>query len=1050
MRLLRENLLVFVLLAALLLSVLILGLHSYSAALGSDPFGIVHFAGHLARGRFGSDFPVYSWFKPDWEGGETHFVLGGNYLASSRGLYCKYTIGFPLILAAFIRIFGPDSVYYANFLMLAALLGAVFLFARQALGRCERPGLAALLAPFLLVVLIGKLWSLSLRPARDVSALALVVGGCFLLLRGAGSSPRPKWGLLGGGAFCLGLAASIRLPNVLAAFPAGLYLVFSLRGRSWGRAAGILLLAGACFVLGTLPALHQNRAATGNPLKPPRPEIVERNPLKIEGEATPPPLWLGFFQTTAPETLRYFWRTYGPFLLFLVLMGLRRPRKLGAALWFCLGVPAVFVIFYSFWVHLMIRYMMIAHPFLLVLAAAGVSRLFSRPPRLFLFGAPCLLALDWWVRGRMRSAYGLEGMDVYVLIFGIAVWLACVWRSRTPSLRSRFAFVLLVLGISFFFRYLPGARGASSRFQLEEARRFGRDLNSLCPPGSVIFSTKPVSQFITLFSGSYGMRPFEMDRLGVDTRRGIERIMARGHEVFLLETGGWKRDAARALPSLRRFFDLEPAGVLRGGDYNLEGRFGRPASTLWRLRSWRAGEVARELPVPGGGPWILALDARSFAGSARVELDGRLLAERLEEGMNFFSVPAGTLPGPRVFLRVSSPVPLPADLNPLLVERSRPWRPPVAAQPDFPAVFAEDGFSEARLRDGDWVRTWWSRPGRIALPTSLGEGGELAVRLRLAPALGGPRPGGAGLRVSFNGHTVADLDLSGLDGWRDYLVCLPGKYVEGDRGVLELLPYAPPGSPPSAGEERIGAFLVSDLVLEHLLHSFPVFWPASAPSFLAVRLEDFAGQGSVAFPLLFFLDGQVVGRSERPGTQRFLLPRGPGREVVLEAFPRVATHPVPLAAEPLLLPASSRMKVDLGRDDDWAWVGEGFYERERFCDRVPVRWTSERATLFLPLFPSLCRDAQLLVRGLDLAPSGAGARKLRVFWDGDLLGTVELVAGESEYHFPLQPASGLPRLVRVVLEVDPWVPAECLSSRDTRRLGLMIDSVSLECLEPSP
>ena len=201
------------------LTVIIFGLGGYYAGLGSDPYGIVHFADHLARGKIYSDFPVYNWFKKDWRPGEAYFVLHGNYVLREGKMSCKYTIGFPLLLAVSINIFGSGSVYYANVFILLILLWFHFKLARVIFS--DRPDglLLSVLAPILLLVMISRLWSLSLRPSRDLSALMFIVAGCYLGIMALRRLPHINFFYLIFGAFCLGFSASIRVPNILVGLP---------------------------------------------------------------------------------------------------------------------------------------------------------------------------------------------------------------------------------------------------------------------------------------------------------------------------------------------------------------------------------------------------------------------------------------------------------------------------------------------------------------------------------------------------------------------------------------------------------------------------------------------------------------------------------------------------------------------------------------------------------------------------------------------------------------------------------------------------------------
>jgi len=1022
---------------------------SYSAALGSDPFGIVHFAGHLSRGMLFSDFPVYDWFKRDWAPGEAHFVLHGNYIADGQRLFCKYTIGFPLILAGFIRVLGPGSVYFANVVVLVILLAAEYGLARSFLRNFTGDRLLALIAPILLMVLVNKIWGLALRPARDLSALALLVLGFYLGAVGLGRAPRLRWGAVGAGAFCLGFAGSVRFPNVLAAVPAFVYLLERLlRKSTLRRGTAAVLLAVLCFGLGLVPALYQNLESTGNFLKPPRPEIVDRNPVQVEGETNPPPLWLGFFKTTAPETLGYFWRLYGPFFLGLILLGAAALRRSPGALIVCLGVPAVFVLFYSMWVHLMIRYMMVAQPFLVVLAVAGCGYLLAAPRRWAVVLLPPVLLLDWAARSRLPHAYGLEYVDTPVLIFGVFLWIAAAWPSRPRRARLRVLFLAAGVAAVFLGRYPAVLRDqAEEAFQLPQARRLGADIDALVPPGSVIFATKPVSEYINLFTRSYSLRPFEMARMRVETRAGIERILERGTGVFLIESSGWKRDARKAEPSLLYHFDLKEAGAVRGADYNLEKRFGRPVSRIFEVVPWRPGPVSSVLKVPAGdGPWLFSLDARAFnrAGPRRAEvaLGGLRLASSLENGRNFFVVPRGALPGPEAVLTVDASDPVPRDLAPRLQPLDRPWEVDLGAEPDFPGDYARDGFSEARLRDADAVRLWWGQTGRAVVPTPGGSGYELFAVLKLANVRGAPRP--AFLRVALNGTPVADLDLSDLArGWREYRVALPSRALVGLRGVLELTPFVPAGNPISPDENRVGAFLAGGLVVERCPLQLGMALPPGKSSFLAFQVESGEGATVCRPPYVFFVDSDRLGEAPAPGVQRVLLPPGPGGGAFLEAFSRQGGCRVPFSPEYLLVPSAPAFEIDVGGDADWAFAETGFYGAERHLGTETVRWTSGLSRLVVPLFSGMETGGEVRFRAFNLAPPAAGPISVTVRLAGRVLGTVSPPPGEGVYRFPFSPDGFFPRLAVLEFESSTWRPSDFGGGADDRELGVMLDWIRL-------
>ncbi|HDL64355.1 MAG TPA: hypothetical protein ENH12_03095, partial [Proteobacteria bacterium] len=525
-----QKIFAYAVLTIFFISVVVFGLGGYYAGLGSDPYGIVHFADHLARGKIYSDFPVYNWFKQDWRPGESHFVLHGNYVLSEGKMICKYTIGFPLLLALSINIFGSGSVYYANVFILLILLWFHFKLARVIFS--DRPDglLLSVLSAILLMVMISRLWSLSLRPSRDLSALMFILAGCYLGVMALRRLSRINFFYLISGAFCLGFSASIRFPNILVGVPAIGYLMARMAGKlKFTRYIAVVIVALIFFSAGLGPAFVQNYLATGEPLKPPRPEIVERNALNEKEEPlpppfwlglfprpirplldlrdpTPPPLWLGFFKTTAPDTAAYFWRLYGPLFALLILIGLFSEWRKPEVKFLLLGIPLIFVLFYSMWVHLMTRYMLIAQPFLIILAVGGIGRLIRGKKHLLISLAFLILVgIDTWFRWRWRYRFGMEDLNIFVFIFAVALWIAATWNWKKLTGAIRLGGLSLIVLVLFIAKYGPAGAGADRLFQLPEARSLGEDIDRVVEEGSVIFATKPAANYIALFSKSYSI-----------------------------------------------------------------------------------------------------------------------------------------------------------------------------------------------------------------------------------------------------------------------------------------------------------------------------------------------------------------------------------------------------------------------------------------------------------------------------------------------------------------------------------------------------------------
>jgi hypothetical protein len=141
--------------------------------------------------------------------------------------------------------------------------------------------------------------------------------------------------------------------------------------------------------------------------------------------------------------------------------------------------------------------------------------------------------------------------------------------------------------------------------------------------------------------------------------------------------------------------------------------------------------------------------------------------------------------------------------------------------------------------------------------------------------------------------------------------------------------------------------------------------------------------------------------------------------------------------------------VDLGTSGDAAFVREGFYQRERFLGEHPVRWTSDRAVVSLPR-PEHGGVVRVRLISREVRPESQ-RRTPRFFVDGRRVPpeAVEVREGEDyrvEYIFEALPGSESPEGVLIEIVSDPWVPAEVTGSGDTRRLGILVDTIEMKAV----
>ncbi|MCX6349046.1 MAG: hypothetical protein NTV79_06055 [Candidatus Aureabacteria bacterium] len=1049
-------------LALFLGAVLIIGVFSHYTGLGSDPYGVVHFAQHLARGKFYSDFPVYGWFKPDWKTGSS-MVLYGNYQLSNGKMFCKYTIGYSLLLAVSLKLFGPSSIYIFNVFILVLLLLFQYLLAREVLPSRPHRDLLALCAPLLLLLLIDKVWQTAIKPVHDLPALMILVAGIYLWVRALKSPARIGWWLLGIGSFCLGFSGSFRLPNVLIVIPAGVYLLVRLIGKvRIGKIGLVLAVAALAFALGLLPALIQNQLTTGNPLKPPRPEVIEKKTVKIDDLYYPPPLWIGFFPYTFPQVMKFFWEVYGPLFSLLIIIGAFAAFRSPEVKYLFLGIPGIFILFYSCWVHLMARYMMIAQPFLIVLAVAGCGRLLeARIPWPLLAGWLALLGADYWARALARAPYGVQAIDILALGVGFALWLLMGGAVRQVPLSSRARALALVLLACFLIDKGPRLIVSRLIFQLDDAARFGRDVGRIVPKGSVIFATKPLTELIALFTSSYSIRPFDIERMGVSLRDGVNNALHRGVGLYLIDNLGTGKepDAANFIPVLREDFDLIPVGSLRAEDYNLRPQFGHAVCTLYRIEPWSGTETEVLLPVASTlDDCILTLDARRIWAPDRererveVEFNGRPLDARIGDGTNFIRLPKEILAAPTSRLVLRSDRPLPRLMEAVVQDIWANYVMDLGRRAKVPDRYFISDFFDLGFQDSHFRRLTPGQPGKVIVPLFPLPDTRLIGEATVKNAQIEPRP--LTLSVAAGGAEIASFDLSFLDDRRRLVFPLPAAPL---RETLAFTADYPDNPRLGYREKKLGALQVHEFKIMHWLEKAVLSTPEKAPYFIAFTPRFDPASPSASLAARVMLNGSPIAPAVPEETVRLILfpeqvspPESILRVVPVDSPGGIVDSPggivdvtggrILIEQRPYLRRPASRLSVDIGSEEDWVFVGEGFYPPELHTGITPVRWTEATAKVFVPLFPEQGKKAKVVFQVIAIRPAASfpSGAQARLYLDGKDLGGVPLSADSSSLAWTIPLDFPRSKVAALTLAVPPWCPADYQKTTDRRSLGVML------------
>ena len=509
-------------------TVLFLGLtavwleHQITWYLAVDQFGYLTFAHDLLAGHVFHPWPPLQWLArmipPRTD------MLAQAYVYDHGRLYCRYSPGFPLLLAGWIGLLGDDAAHYLNLTLFIVLL-CVLIGVQWRLVRSRWRALAGTVP---IVVLPTSVYLWALTPTREIAAHLFAFTGLFVLLGAGGRGLTARRTAIGGVA--LGYAASVRPDAIVYLVPATLLVAVYLRHRRCTlAAAGRLCAAGAIgVVVGLLPALAYNAAATGNPLRPTQGmEIDEFLKPALRSESSPAggavgypsPGWhggawsdvqggglrLANLPRTLPANLTFLTEAYTPPLLAAVLWGavvafMMRP------LVFVTAVPyAIVAIFlYSCWPRPDPRYLIGVNLLLPMLMVEGTVGTLDLVRRLALRGrveaarrfalvaaAGMVLALVGASTLRPSSSYGRLAAPILLVAMGGAA-LAATWPRRRVVAIVAPLLALTLAGIAITHAWDGLDRRAG--FQRPEMLLARETFRRAVEPRSIIITTEDIGR----------------------------------------------------------------------------------------------------------------------------------------------------------------------------------------------------------------------------------------------------------------------------------------------------------------------------------------------------------------------------------------------------------------------------------------------------------------------------------------------------------------------------------------------------------------------------
>ena len=1059
-----------ILLVSLLLLVPTLGYFGYYLAVGSDQYEVIRFAQDLAGGSIFRSHPVFDLVKDRAEEKQLYSIHYGGYLLRDGRIFCKYAIGYPLVLAGFILLSGLPGAFFANFIIYSALL--LVIYKLGVLYFSERPDCRplALGASLLFFLLIDQVWKLSVTPHGDVASLLCLTAGVYFLVRAFREEPGPAIGWIVPAGLLLGFSVTIRTPNILMLLPAGLYsLIRLIKKKRPGRIAAVLVIAALAVGVGITPALYQNYSVNGSIWKPPQSHEIHletvtdavREGEEAEGSAiirfvrrVPEILtkrtsgWgIGNIHAAIRPMLFHLLVAYGPLFGFLFIYGLvKNWKKVETRLLF-LPIITTFLIFYSGWVRPLERYLIPLYPFMTIIIMGAVGSLISGIQRegplpggrfarlLITMTGAGLVAADFLFRSLNLRYPRRVAWDIhlqYVAILVVALAFIILWLRQTGRHRLRYPVTIFNLAVlaAVLLNALPVFSYKTKLFQFSEARRLRRDLDDILAAPSVLFATKFLSQTLDLFTESNSLRPSDLDSFIPDYGESYDLLMREGFNLYLINNRG-KRNAAAYIPFIRDYFSLAPIAELPAQPYHLEEKFGRPVCTIFSIKRWDEKEIILDLATPAPVDYLLTVNFYKAWNSLprrdrlTVSLCGEEWPGEIENYVNYLTLPGTRHARPRSEVTFISDQGLPEDVFLGLQWLDRDYLIHLGQLAPIPdRIFLSEAFYYFRIYHVHWRQL--DHPGSVRIPTPPSSRRLLTVDFRLQSLEG--KAGPESWRALLNETPVGFLPIRPIKEWQTVRLELPRDAVTPGRSHLQLRP----------ARKRTGSILIQSLRISAWFDRLDLPTLESGPYLLKLGVH-IPGTGdtpqlelngrrlsSVRDNGIFW---EVINPADldHPISRLRILPAGEGNIFHVS----------------LLRPLAYPLKLNIGTPEAEEFLGEGFYPPEMHLEETPVCWTEGKAEVFLPFPEEEMKGLALKIGYFGLRPEGSLPASVTVSLEGERLAGFPVQAGAREVEIAIPPNLIHRGVSRLVLETNPWRPCDYLPTEDPRELGLMLDYIEV-------
>lgn len=818
-----RSVLIYSALAALVLLCLAAGVRSYSALLNSDQYSYLVYGRSLAAGGFRVEYPLVDILR-ERIGEQAFFPLGyGRRYYAGGEVISTLEPGFPLLLAAAVRLGGLPAVFGVNVVLLAVFIVAYFCALR---GETPAGELAALAAVFTVLSWDGYgLIGYSLVLMRDVPAAAFFwLGFCFLL-NGLRKNGRLIPGLVLGAA-ALAVSGLIRLTNLALIPPVAVYALFAVRkkGWSWKRIAVGTALAVAVFGLVFLPQLIEEASFLGDPLG-----FARRAVAAFEGFFRPSPgrethaFSLANFRHNFPRHLSALLALLAPPGMVLAGIGILVCRRRLSTWLVMLPAPLILLVLFSAFGHRARRYRFPLYPFLAYFAVSGAMAVLAgwrellrsrpawgRPP------AALPLSLAAAAAAVYRALAG-PGIDIFTLFLFAFAWgafprpfprriLPATLDFSPPAVFTAAAGLVLLPFLSFLI--LEG-----SAFGWRDARRLSREFNACLPAGAVVLGERYLVQNIDTYTAAHGISPGNLAApLSLELAEAVVVVENSGRRVFAVDNRGY-RSMESSIRYLERYFDLAPVCRWHRDELNLANPYysGEEILTLFRVDARKNREAALSLATPEKKDYLVLLDTglppvpEPDTLPSLLRVNGRELPVELFDGLSYVIVPGEIVTIPETVLEISFRRPLPAQPLVGLQALGRSFRV------DF--GFGRDPDDELFARSGLYLDRRRRRNYRVAgphssvaLPRLFPSSAEGRVELKVKNILPAPHP--VDVEVRAAGRFAGSFTLSADGAWRRTSVPLPD--LSPRQGTFDLELFASPRTDdPRTLEELAGSALLA-------------------------------------------------------------------------------------------------------------------------------------------------------------------------------------------------------------------------------------------------